>query len=47
MRSQRRYLKGLIDDIDDADNKYYLIRDAVDAVYVYIDCMQSSTLQSV
>ena len=47
MRSQRRYLKGLIDDIDDADDKYWLIRDAVDAVDVYIDCMQSSTLQSV
>ena len=37
MRSQRRYLEGLIDDIDDA----------VDAVDVYVDCMQSSTLQSV
>jgi hypothetical protein len=47
MRSQRRYLKGLIDDIDDADDKYWLIRDAVDAVDVYIDCMQSSTLQNV
>ena len=30
MGSQRSYLKGLIDD-----------RDAVDAVDVYIDCMQS------
>ena len=47
MRSQRKYLEGLIDDIDDADDEYWLIRDAADAVDVYIDCMQSSTLQSV
>ena len=47
MRSQRSYLEGLIDDRDDADDEYWLIRDAVDAVDVYLDCMQSSTLQSV
>jgi hypothetical protein len=38
MRSQRRYLEGLIDDRDDADDEYSLIRDAVDAVDVYLDC---------
>ena len=43
MRSQRRYLEGLIDDIDDADDEYLLIRDAVDAVDVYIDCMRTSS----
>ena len=47
MRSQRRYRKGLINDIDDADDEYWLIRNAADAVDVYVDCMQSSTLQSV
>ena len=47
MRLQRRYLKGLINDIDDVDDEYWLIRDAVDAVDVYIDCKQGSTLQSV
>jgi hypothetical protein len=41
MRSQWRYLKGLIDDRDDADDEYWLIRDAVDAVDVYIDCSVS------
>ena len=47
MRSQRRYLEGLIDDIDDADDEYLLIRDAVDAVDVYIDCMRTSSSQCV
>ena len=47
MGSQRSYLEGLIDDRDDADDEYSLIRDAVDAVDVYLDCMQSSTLQCI
>ena len=47
IRSQRRSLEGLIDNRDDADDKYWLIRDTVDAVNVYVDCMQSSTLQCV
>ena len=45
--SQRSYLEGSIDDRDDADDEYWLIRDAVDAVDVCLDCMQSSTLQCV
>jgi len=47
MGSQRSYLEGLIDDRDDADDEYWLVRDVVDAVDVYVDCMQSSTLQCV
>ena len=39
MRSQRRYLKGLIDDIDDVDDEYLLIRNVVDAVDVHVDYM--------
>src|SRR6266571_7046228 len=41
MRSQRSYLEGSIDDRDDADDEYLLISDAVDAVDVCLDCMQS------
>ena len=37
IRSQRSSLEGLIDDRDDADDEYWLIRDAVDAVDVYLD----------
>ena len=40
-------LRGLINDRDDADDEYWLIRDAVDVVDVYIDCMQSSLMQCV
>jgi hypothetical protein len=47
MRSQRSYLEGLIDDRDDADDEYCLIRDAVDAVDVYVDCMRTSSSQCV
>jgi hypothetical protein len=32
---------GSIDDRDDADDEYWLIRDAVDAVDVYLDCSVS------
>ena len=39
MGPQPRYLEGLIDDRDDADDEYSLIRDAVDAVDVYLDCL--------
>jgi hypothetical protein len=47
MRSQRSYLEGLIDNRDDADDEYCLIRDAVDAVNVYVDCMRTSSSQCV
>jgi len=47
MGSQRSYLEDLIDDRDDADDEYWLIRDAVDAVDVYIDCMRTSSSQCV
>ena len=47
IRSQRRCLEGLFNDRDDADDEYWLIRDAVDAVYVYIDCLQTLTSQRV
>jgi len=40
MGSQRSYLKDLIDDRDDADDEYWLIRDAV-------DCMRTSSSQCV
>jgi len=47
MGLQRSYLKGSIDNRDDADDKYWLIRDAVDTVDVYIDCMRTSSSQCV
>jgi len=47
IRSQRRCLEGLFDDRDDADDEYWLIRDAVDAVDFYVDYMQSLTSQCV
>ena len=47
MGSQRSYLEDQIDDRDDADDEYWLIRDAVDAVDVYIDCMRTSSSQCV
>ena len=46
MRLQRRYLEGLIDDIDDADDEYWLIC-VVDAVDVYLACMRTSSSQDV
>jgi len=45
MGSQRSYLKDLINDRDDADDEYSLIRNAVDAVNVYIDYMRTSSSQ--
>ena len=48
MGSQRSYLEDQIDDRDDADDdEYWLIRDAVDAVDVYVDCMRTSSSQCV
>jgi len=47
MGSQRSYLEDQIDDRDDADDEYLLIRDAVDAVDVYIDCIRTSSSQCV
>ena len=44
MGSQRSYIEGVI---DDADDKYWLIRDTVDAVDVYVDCMRTSSSQCV
>ena len=44
MGSQRRYLEGLSNDRDDADDEYWLIRDAVDTVDIYLDYIQSLTL---
>jgi hypothetical protein len=44
MGSQRSYLEGVINDVDD---EYWLIRDVVDAVDIYIDCMRTLSSQCV